>query len=647
MSNEAFLQYAAALKAGQRYSKAAFSRVESPYPAVLDDLTRDVSLSGQVDLGLVDVPAELIVGTKSAGRTSALAGNFMPLLGEGTEFAIKWTALCDAHLSEGIRDPIKCFEYFGRFYVQEGNKRVSVLKSYGAPTIPALVTRVLPMYTDDPKTQLYYEFTAFYALSRLYGVEFRRSGDYARLQAALGFEPEHVWTEDERRRFSSGFFFFKSAFARCSARAPEVTPAEALLGWLALYPFSSLRDLSAAQLYQQLDKLWPDISVREEPSPIAVSTEPKEKGESVLTKLRRAALADHLSIAFLYAYDPETSAWTRAHDEGRKYLEAQLGDHVSIQIEHAYNHDYLGAIERAAEGGAKLIFATTPAMVADCRKAAALHPELKILNCSLSQPYTGLRMYYSRLYEYKFIAGAVAGVMARGKPIGYVANYPIFGTPADINAFALGARSTDPEARVLLRWTCTAGDPVEELMESGVRVLSNRDVIRPERTRSALELGTYMLDEDGTPSPLVLPRWNWGKLYEQIIRSVFSGAWADIARTKAIHYWWGMDSGVIDTDFGDALPPGVRQLGGILRGGFIAGAIDPFLTEMRDQAGQLRSDGSVPLMPEQIMQMDWLAENVDGEIPPFDKLLPMSRDTVRLLGVYREQLPPEKEAPQL
>ena len=47
------------------------------------------------------------------------------------------------------------------------------------------------------------------------------------------------------------------------------------------------------------------------------------------------------------------------------------------------------------------------------------------------------------------------------------------------------------------------------------------------------------------------------------------------------------------------------------------------------------------------MQMDWLAENVDGEIPPFDKLLPMSRDTVRLLGVYREQLPPEKEAPQL
>ena len=82
MTNEAILQYAAALKAGQRYSKTAAARGEALYPAVLDDLTRGAALAGQVDLGLVDVPADLIIGTKTAGRTSALAGNFMPLLGE-------------------------------------------------------------------------------------------------------------------------------------------------------------------------------------------------------------------------------------------------------------------------------------------------------------------------------------------------------------------------------------------------------------------------------------------------------------------------------------------------------------------------------------------------------------------------------------
>ncbi len=59
---------------------------------------------------------------------------------------------------EGIRDPIRCYEYMGRFYVQEGNKRVSVLKSYGAPAIDAFVTRVIPAYSQDQAVQVYYEF---------------------------------------------------------------------------------------------------------------------------------------------------------------------------------------------------------------------------------------------------------------------------------------------------------------------------------------------------------------------------------------------------------------------------------------------------------------------------------------------------------
>ena len=35
--------------------------------------------------------------------------------------------------------------------------------------------------------------------------------------------------------------------------------------------------------------------------------------------------------------------------------------------------------------------------------------------------------------------------------------------------------------------------------------------------------------------------------------------------------------------------------------------------------------------------------NVEGSIPAFEELLPMSREIVRLLGVYRRMIPPEKE----
>lgn len=45
----------------------------------------------------------------------------------------------------------------------------------------------------------------------------------------------------------------------------------------------------------------------------------------------------------------------------------------------------------------------------------------------------------------------------------------------------------------------------------------------------------------------------------------------------------------------------------------------------------------------QILHMDWLCDCVSGEIPAFDKLLPMAQSIVRRLGVYRDTIPPEKE----
>ena len=72
----------------------------------------------------------------------------MPILGESTEFAAKWSSLCDAHLKEGIRDPIVAYEYMNHYYIQEGNKRVSVLKYFDAISIPGYVTRIIPARED-------------------------------------------------------------------------------------------------------------------------------------------------------------------------------------------------------------------------------------------------------------------------------------------------------------------------------------------------------------------------------------------------------------------------------------------------------------------------------------------------------------------
>ena len=136
-------------------------------------------------------------------------------------------------------------------------------------------------------------------------------------------------------------------------------------------------------------------------------------------------------------------------------------------------------------------------------------------------------------------------------------------------------------------------------------------------------------------------------MYERIVESVFSGVWDDIAKSRAVNYWWGMDSGVLDVRFSSELPDGMRTLGEILKDGILRGSLDPFRTRILDQDGVLRNDGERGFTPEELMTMDWFCQNVEGRVPTYDELLPVSRELVRVLGLYRDELPPETEAKQL
>lgn len=642
---EATDQYNRALRLGQRERRDCTLRGRYPYPQVLEEILDESLISGRIELGLVEVPIDLIVGTTDAGRKTAFSAGFMPLLPPDTEFAVKWIRLCTAHLGdEGIRDPIRCTEYMGRFYVQEGNKRVSVLKSYGARTIPGIVTRMIPIYSSDPAVQVYYAFMQFYRLAGLYQVQFRRAAGFSRLQAALGFSPDHVWTQDERQHFLSCFQFFQDAFQRMGGRALSVTPAEALLVWLQIYSLDDLLHKSASEILQCLSAIWPDVKLLTQTEPIAVSTDPQAGEKGLLNRLF-SGTPSHLSIAFLYQRASEDSQWTAAHDLGRQQLELALGSRISTRVYCPVSPERAEAVmEQAIHDGAQVIFATTPPLIGACRKVAARYPAVKILNCSVAMPYAGVRTYYTRVYEGKFITGAIAGAIAREDRIGYVASYPIFGVPASINAFAMGARITNPRAKIQLYWSCTPGDPMDIFTRQGIRVISNRDVPSNEPIQS--RWGTFLFQEDGTLLPLGSPCWNWGRFYEKMVRSILDGSW-DVLGTeggeRAVNYWWGIRSGVVDVRLSPQLPDGLRRLAMLLRENIISGALHPLQCDLRDQSGTLRNPGSRWLSPDDILRMDWLCDNVIGTIPTFDQLLPMSQATVRLQGIYRDRLPPEKE----
>ena len=645
---EAVEQFHAALKAGQKYYRDALNRSIYPYPLVLDEILDMRTLAGQAELGVINIPTELIVGTKTSGRVAALAGNFMPILDETSEFGLKWISLCEAHLSEeGIRDPIRCYEYLGKFYVLEGNKRASVLMSYGAPTIVGTVTRLIPSYSDDKEIRLYYEFMHFYSLAGLYGISFRTPGAYSQLLAALGMEDGHVWTDRERKSFSAGFTHFREAFNRLNTDNIPVSAAEALLVWLEVFPFSEIKELTLPDLVKKLTPLWPDIRAIEEKPALEVSSRAEGKEQGVLSRILSFTRPDHIQIAFIYAFSPETSTWTSAHDHGRIYLEEALGSRVTVKVYHAYVRNYSDVLEQAVADGAKVIFATTPPMIDACRRIAALHKDVKVLLCALARPYTGVRMYYSRIYECKFITGAIAGAMTENDVVGYISNYPIIGDPANVNAFALGVRMTNPRATVKLRWTCLPGDPLQSLLQEGVSVISNRDAASPHERYRALEWGTYKLGKGGEMIPLALPCWDWGPFYEKVILSIFDGTWSALSGDRSVNYWWGLSSGVVSIQLSELLPPGVYSMAKMLLEGIRSDNIHPFRTRITDQNGTLRNDGSIDFSSAALMDMDWLCDNVEGRIPSFDELIPESKNTVRLYGLHREEISPAIEEVQL
>jgi basic membrane lipoprotein Med (substrate-binding protein (PBP1-ABC) superfamily) len=646
---EALDEYGRALRLGQKEFKELLSAKQEPYPAVLDDILTDLTTEVTQSVGLVEIPAEQIVGTKSAGRISAFTPSFLPLLDAESEFASKWVNLCMAHMSdEGIRDPIVCYEYLGNFYVQEGNKRVSVLRHFGAPRIPATVTRVLPKNDGSPRVKAYFEFLDFFKATGIYNVQFQRPGDYSKLLSALGKDPDDVWTERERLNFNAYFSYFRDAFDALNGKLLPIRAEDALLVWLTVYPYKDLGRMTNDELKKSLNAIWENLTALAQPEPVKVETEaPKAKG-GILGRIITVG-PEHLNVAFIHQLDTAASGWSKAHDEGRAYLEEVLGDAVTTRSYFGANtpEQVEATLEQAVAEGAQVIFTTTPQMGRATLKAAVKYPKIRFLNCSVDIPYSSIRTYYSRLYEGKFITGAIAGAMANNDHIGYIASYPIYGEPASINAFALGAQMTNPRAKIDLRWSCQAGRPIPDFISKGIRVISNRELPSQEQIyMDFCNFGTYQVEEDGLLTPLGSPCWMWGKFYETVIRSIMSGSWeGGKEERRAVNYWWGMDTGVIDVKLSDKLPDGVRILAELLRKGLQDGTIDPFFRPIVSQDGTVKNDGSRHLTPDEILHMDWLCQNVEGTIPRFDEILPVSQPMVRSLGVYRDEIPAEKEAP--
>lgn len=628
--------YKDALRMAQREYRACVAKGTNPYLPVLDDLVPPERVSMGIDLGVVQVPAEFIVGTRTAGRTTSFARNFMPLLAENTEFSIKWKKLCNAHLKEGIRDPIKVYEFKNRFYVEEGNKRVSVMKYFGAVSITAQVTRILPEKDGSKETDIYYEFVSFYKYSKVNFIEFSKRGSYAVLQSLLGKAPEAPWTDEERNSFSTTYHYFRQAYLANGGQKLRSTVGDAMLAYMRVYGYQSLRSQSADEMKRSVAKVWEEITLQQEEQPIDLKLDPGGEKKRLLPKLGGTKV---LKAAFVHDKTSLTSGWTYGHELGRQHVQRVFkGQLVTTAYENAVAEGADETISRAVADGNTLIFTTSPQLLPASLRLAVDHPEVTILNCSLNKSHRYIRTYYARIHEAKFIIGAIAGALAEDDRVGYLCDYPIYGMIAGINAFARGAQTVNPRAKVYLEWSCVGGAAAatQRLTDRGIDLISSQDMVKLSDDGSP-NFGLARVSSDGQVN-LAMPVWHWGVYYESIIRSVLKGTFQteDEVTGKALNYYWGMTAGVVDVICSKKLHSGTQKLANVLKSAICANICQPFYGPMVTQEGWT-VDGACDhtLSPEQIINMDWLADNVIGSIPTYDQLSPEAQATVDVVGIDR------------
>lgn len=628
--------YTKAYKLGKKDYQSRLLHGLPPTLEVLDDIIPKKGTYSEVSLGLVQIPIDQIVGTKTGGRSNAFAANFMPILRETSEFAQKWARLSTSHENEGIREPITAYEYMNKFYVLEGNKRVSVMKYFDVVSVPGVVTRIVPKRTEDKENKIYFEFLDFYELTQINYIWFSEEGSFKKLLEAVGKDTQTVWTDDEKLEFSSIYRRFMAEYKAREKDKLSVTVGDAFLAFVKVYGYEEILRMTTKELKELVSKSWEEFSLLEEDEEVELKMDPSNEKKSLLNMLLPFGISS-LKVAFIYEKTSGSSAWTYAHELGRLHLEQTFPDEVStVYYDNATVDNVEDYIDEAIADGCNIIFTTTPSFVQASVKAAIANPDVRILNCSVNTSHRYIRTYYARMHEAKFLMGAIAGAMAENNRLAYIADYPIYGSIANINAFALGAKMINPRAEVYLEWKAKKeGDIMENIKRNQASCISGKDMVIPEE--ASRFFGIYHRDGDCIRN-LAMPVWHWGKFYEQMIRTIMDGTWKyddDPSSKKAINYWWGMSAGVVDVICSQNLPIGTKRLVDLLRDTISTGKFNPFSGILYSQEGIVQDDPGKSLSPEEIVTMDWLAENVIGDIPKEDELKEQSKPVILQQGIEK------------
>ncbi len=328
-----------------------------------------------------------------------------------------------------------------------------------------------------------------------------------------------------------------------------------------------------------------------------------------------------IDVGFMYIGPPGDAGWTYSHDQGRKHLEENVDGVETTFLDNVPEANSGPAIDQLIAQGNKVIIATSFGYGDTVIQKAQQHPDVFFEHATGFQRAENVSTYFVQHWEPSYLLGMIAGRMTKSNTLGYVGTFPIPEVIRDMNAFTMGARSVNPDAKVRIVFIATWFDPPKEkqaaksLIDAGADVLfgiSDSPSVLEEADANGVYAATWNSDmrRFGPEAYLSSVVLNWGPYYAERVQAVRDGTW------KSHDYWGTLKDGDVSlAPYGDSVPEDVRAEVDEKLAGFKDGTFKPFMGPIRDQAGEVRIDEGQEITFEQWVAMDWLVEGIEGNLP--------------------------------
>jgi simple sugar transport system substrate-binding protein len=332
---------------------------------------------------------------------------------------------------------------------------------------------------------------------------------------------------------------------------------------------------------------------------------------------------DKFKACFVYVGSKTDGGWTQAHEIGREYAQAQLGDKVeTIAVENTpEGPDANRAIERFARSGCGLIFTTSFGFMDPTLEVAAKFPDVKFEHATGYKTAPNVTTYNSRFYEGRFIIGQIAGKVSKTGVAGYIASFPIPEVVMGINAFLHGARTVNPDFKLKVVWVNTwfdAGkeaDAAKALIDQGVDIITQHtDSTGPMQVAEERGIQAFGQAFDqiqaGPKAQLTAIEDTWGPYYAKTIKAAMDGTWKGGEST-----WDGLKDGILSMAPYTNMPDDVKAMAEKTEADIIAGTLHPFTGPINKQDGTVwLKDGEVT-DDGTMLGMNFYIEGVDDKLP--------------------------------